>query len=437
VALAAETNGKLKAVIQEATAQTSVYEEYAEETLYPPQIAYSCANVRTRYRLVEMNVNSPCPMRAPGIATGVFALEGAMDELAVALGMDPVELRLKNYAERDEDENLPWSSKELRACYRVAAERFGWERRTSGPRSMRNDGELVGYGMATALFPSMRSPASASATIFADGTAVVRTAASDMGPGTYTSMTQVAADSLGLPLEKVRFELGDSEMPEAPVHGGSMTMASVGNGVRGACEQVRSKVLMLSREPVIVAGALPNVPYGELLQQNRLELITATDKAAPDENGRKFSSCAFGAVFVEVRVDPEFGNIRVPRIVGAYDAGRIVNPKIARSQCIGGMVGGFGMALLEEVYWDLRFGRVMNSNLAEYLVPVNADIQYLNALFVPSDDRNFNPLGVKGLAELALCGVAPAIANAVYHATGIRIRELPITPQKLLASQII
>ncbi len=433
VALGAEHDGKLNALIQESNAETSAYEEYSEETLYPAQIAYSCANVRTRYRFVDMNINTPCPMRAPGVSTGMLALEGAMDELAEALQMDPVELRLRNYAERDDDENLPWSSKELRACYRIGAERFGWGRRPAKPRSLQKDGQFIGYGIATALFPSMLSPACASATIFADGTAVVRTAASDMGPGTYTSMTQVAADTLGLPLDRICFELGDSEMPEAPVHGGSMTMASVGNGVRAACEAARAKVLALSPESVNLAGGLYEIPYGKFLQANGLQSVEASAKAKPGKEQQKFSSCAFGAVFVEVCVDPEFGSIRVPRIVGAYDVGKVVNPKVARSQCLGGIVGGLGMALLEKADWDHRFGRVMNSNLAEYLVPVNADIRDLEAIFVPNDDQAFNPLGVKGLAELALCGVAPAVANAVYNATGKRVRDLPITPEKLLS----
>lgn len=434
VALGAEHDGRLIALIQESTAETSVYEEYSEETLYPAQITYSCANVRTRYRFVDMHTNTPCPMRAPGISTGLLALESAMDELAVALEMDPIELRLKNYAERDEDEDVPWSSKELRACYLIGAERFGWKERSAKPCSLRKDGQLVGFGMATALFPSIRSPASASATIFSDGTAVVRTAASDMGPGTYTSMTQVAADTLGMPIERICFELGDSEMPEAPVHGGSMTMASVGSGVRAVCEAARAKVLALSPEPIYLAS-LTEIPYAEILQHSGRQSIEATANAIPGKEQQQFSTCAFGAVFVEVRVDADFGTIRVPRIIGAYDAGKIANPKIARSQCIGGMVGGLGMALLEKADWDPRFGRVMNCNLAEYLVPVNADIRELEAIFVPSEDTAFNPLGVKGLAELALCGVAPAIANAVYNATGKRIRDLPITPEKLLSLQ--
>jgi xanthine dehydrogenase YagR molybdenum-binding subunit len=328
-----------------------------------------------------------------------------------------------NHADRNEDDDRPWSSKELAACYRLAAERFGWSHRSPAPRSMRDGSQLVGHGMATAVYPAYRSSASASATIFADGTALVRSASSDMGPGTYTSMTQVAADALGLPIDKVRFELGDTTQPEAPVHGGSITMASVGSAVQAACETVRAKVL---------THASDGQPYAEILREHGLDRLEATAEAKPGEESERFSSYAFGAVFVEVRVDPDLGTVRVPRIVGAYDVGRVVNPKLARSQCLGGMVGGVGMALLEQAEWDTRVGRVMNANLAEYLVPVNADVQELEALFVPSDDRLFSPLGAKGLAEVAICGVAPAIANAVYHATGRRVRDLPITPEKLL-----
>ena len=379
------------------------------------------AHVLTRYRFVEMHTNTPTSMRAPGHVTGNFALECAMDELAVRLGMDPVELRVLNHADRNEADDLPWSSKQLQACYRMAAERFGWSRQSWQPRSLRDGTTLVGHGMATAIYPAHRAAASASATLFADGTALVRTAASDMGPGTYTAMTQVAADALELPLQAVRFELGDTEMPKAPVHGGSMTMASVGCAVHAACEAVRAKL------------AADGAAYAEALRRRGIDSIEASADAEPGDESERFSSYAFGAVFVEVRVDRDLGIIRVPRMIGAYDAGRVVNPKTARSQCVGGMVGGLGMALLERADWDARFGRVMNGNLAEYLVPVHPDVIEVEALFVAADDRRFNPLGVKGLAEIGICGVAPAIANAIHHATGQRIRELPITLEKLLA----
>jgi xanthine dehydrogenase YagR molybdenum-binding subunit len=418
IRMGAERDGKLTAIDQEAWGQTSTYEEYAEVTLDPPRALYSCPNVVTRYRLVEMNINSPCSMRAPGIATGVMALEMAMDEMAGQLDLDPIEFRLRNHADRDEDKDLPWSSKALRACYATGAERFGWSRRSSIPGHNRKGKWLVGHGMATAFYPSHRAPASAQAIMFANGSAVVRTAASDMGPGTYTAMTQLAADALGLPMERVHFELGDTDMPKAPVHGGSITLASVGNAVVSACQSLRKK--LGDGDPVV------------LMRARGIEKLEAEGQAAPGDETKTYSSSAFGAVFVEVMVDPAFGVVRVPRIIGAYDIGTVVNPKIARSQCIGGMVGGVGMALMEQAEWDAHLGRVMNANLAEYLVPVNADIQELDALFVPGEDKIFNPLGSKGVAEIALTGVAPAIANAVYNATGHRIRHLPMTPDRLL-----
>jgi xanthine dehydrogenase YagR molybdenum-binding subunit len=424
VALGAEADGRLTAVVHEAYAETSMYEEYAETTLEPAQTTYSCPNVRTLYRLVEMNENSPCPMRGPGISTGLQGLEMAMSELAETLDMDPVELRLRNYAETDEGSGKPWSSKELRACYETGAQRFGWEKRPRKPGQMRDGRTLVGWGMATAIYHGERAPSEAEAILYANGRLLIRTAASDMGPGTYTSMSQVAAETMGLPVEMVDFELGDTEMPTAPVHGGSITMASVGNAVKEACEALRQKLNALE------SGG-ENRPDA-ILRRHKLDRLQAHAKSTPGDEAKKFAVAAFGAVFAEVRVDPDFGTIRVPRIVGAYDAGRIINPMIARSQCIGGMVQGLGMALLEAGEWDDRLGRVMNANLAEYLVPVNADLTDLDVTFVPGDDRAFNPLGAKGLAEIALCGVAPAIAEAVWHATGKRVRNLPIRMEDLL-----
>jgi xanthine dehydrogenase YagR molybdenum-binding subunit len=434
VALGAEPDGRLTAVIHEAFGETSTYEEYAEVTMNPARVTYSCPNVRTRYRLVEINTNSPCPMRAPGTVTGNLALEMAMDELAVALGMDPVELRLKNYAERDEAKDLPWSSKELAACYHTAAERFGWSARNPKPRSMRTGRDLVGFGMATALYPAHRSKARASVTLFANGTALVRTSASDMGPGTYTSMTQVAAETLGLAPEQVRFEIGDTDYPYAPVHGGSITMASVGTAVQAACKAALDKLASEAGEDGLGEGGGDRAALiAQSLRRLGRDSLVAEAGAGPGDETKNYSSSAFGAVFAEVRVDPDFGTVRVPRMVGAYDVGRVVNPKTARSQCIGGMTQGLGMALLEQAEWDERFGRVMNSNLAEYLLPVCADVPELDVTFVPSEDLIFNPLGVKGLAEVTICGVGAAIANAVFHATGRRVRDLPILPEKLLS----
>jgi len=315
---------------------------------------------------------------------------------------------------------------------------------------MRQNGHLVGFGMATAAYPAHRSKASAEASLLPDGTALVRTAGSDMGPGTYTSMTQVAAEALGLPVERVRFELGDTDMPYAPVHGGSITMASIGTAVQAACRALLddlSAVLRAHpgagfaglqatdldwRDGGVARAGGAVVPFERLLADLHLDKLSALGHSAPGDESKTHSSSAFGAVFAEVHVDPDFGTVRVPRIVGAYDVGRVVNPKTARSQCIGGMVQGIGMALLEQAEWDERFGRPMNGNLAEYLVPVCADVRELDVTFVPGDDTIFNPLGVKGVAELGLSGVAAAIGNAVYHATGQRVRHFPILPERLL-----
>jgi xanthine dehydrogenase YagR molybdenum-binding subunit len=452
VAIGAREDGRLSAILHEVVAHTSVYEDYAETTVEPSSMLYACPNLRTGSRLAPMHISSPCPMRAPGVVTGVLALEMAMDELAYAAGIDPLELRVRNHADRDPQKDLPWSSKSLLECYRQGAERFGWRNREPDPRSMAEDGILVGYGMATAVYPTHRSKASASIVLRADGTACIYSAASDMGPGTYTSMSQVAADTLGLPLEKIEFRLGDTDLPTAPVHGGSITMASVGSAVQAAGVAVRDRVLALARgdresplfglntDAVTFQGGrvfrTDEPAQGEdvtaVLRRRGLEQVDAHAEAAPGSEQEKFSMHAFGAVFAEVRIDPGSCEIRVPRMVGAYASGRIVNPKTARSQCIGGMMMGLGMALMEAGEWDDRLGRVMNANLAEYLVPVHADAPALDVLLVEEHDPYVNPLGVKGIAELATVGAAPAILNAVYHATGVRVRSLPATPDRLL-----
>jgi xanthine dehydrogenase YagR molybdenum-binding subunit len=452
VALGATKDGKVTAIRHEATAQTSTFEEYTESTLNPTRFLYACPNVATRYYLAALNVNTPASMRAPGEATGTYALECALDELAYALKMDPLQLRLVNHADQDLEKHLPWSSKSLKECYQKAAEKFGWAQRKPEPRSMRDGRLLVGWGMATATWPTLRLPATVLVRVLADGSAQVRTAASDIGPGTYVVMTQIAADALGLPVERVKFELGDSKMPRAPVEGGSMTVASVGSAVHEAALAARHKLLALASaddgsplhkaEADGVAAAdgrlfLKKEPergatYADILKRHRQESVEVTQESKPGEEQKKFSMHAFGAQFVEVRVDPDFGTVRVARVVSAFAAGRIINPKTAHSQAIGGIVGGLGMALLEEAIRDRRNGRVVNANLEQYVVPVNADVPQLDAFFVDEVDRHVNPIGAKGLAELSLVGVAPAVANAVYHATGKRIRDLPITPDKLL-----
>ena len=422
VALGASRDGRLTAILHEGYQETSRYEEFSEALLNASRLLHSCPNVDTRHRLAPMNVHTPTYMRAPGEASGIFALESAMDELAVALNFYPVELRLRNEPEMDEFKKLPFSSRSTRECYRSAAERFGWNRRSPEPRSMRDGRWLIGWGMATATYPMNYAPATAMARLLPDGTAEVMSASSDMGPGTWTSMTQVAAEALGLPIERVKFTLGDTRLPRAPIHGGSMTMASVGSAVQAACRKVRE-------DAIARGGANDLVDAMRRIAQP----IEAMADVKPGDESRRFSMHAFGAVFVEVAVDPDLGETRVRRIVGAYGAGRIVNPKTSRSQCVGGMIGGIGMALMEHSVVDARNGRIPNANFAEYAVPVHADAPPLmDVIFVKEHDPHVNPLGVKGVGEIAMVGVAPAIASAIFHATGKRIRELPITPDKLL-----
>jgi xanthine dehydrogenase YagR molybdenum-binding subunit len=422
LALGAAQDGRLTAIQLDAWHETSTYEEYSEALVDASRFLYSCPNVSTRYRLASMNVHTPTWMRAPGEVSGNFALECAMDELAVELGIDPVDLRQRNEPALDEFRNLPFSSRSTPECYRLGAERFGWSERNPDPGSMRDGRSLIGWGMATANYPVSFLPSSAMARLNPDGTADVAAASSDIGPGTWTSMTQVAAETLGLPIERVRFALGDTALPRAPQQGGSFTMASVGSAIRQACQTARDDVLART-------GAIDIVEAMAQLD----EPLEVTIDSQPGDAATRFSMHAFGAVFVEVAVDPDLGETRVRRIVGAYGAGRIVNPKLARSQCIGGMIGGLGMALMEHAVVDPRNGRVPNATFAEYHIPVHADAPpEMDVMFVEEHDPHVNPLGVKGVGEIAQVGVPPAIANAIFHATGKRVRTLPITPDKLL-----
>jgi xanthine dehydrogenase YagR molybdenum-binding subunit len=410
VSIGATPDGKLTSLIHEGTGETSRYEQFVEALVSSTSYIISCPNVTTRYRLTPLDTGTPVYMRGPGEASGVFAIESALDELSYVLDLDPIELRRRNEPEIDEGENKPFSSRSLMKCYEVGAERFGWSQRTPKPRSMRDGRLLIGIGVASATYPAYQAPSSARVRLLANGTAEVEVAASDMGPGTYTSMTQVAAETLGLSIEKVRFSLGRSDFPEAPSHGGSWTMASVGTAIRDACIAVLKE-----------AESRPERP---------LE-ATASSQRAADIAGR-FSMHAFGAVFAKVAIDPDVGTIRVRQALGVYAAGRIVNPLLARSQCTGGMIGGIGMALMERTVLDPRDGRPINAHMADYLMPVNLDTPEIDVEFIDEVDPHVNPLGVKGLGEIALVGMAPAIANAVFHATGKRIRRLPILLEDML-----
>lgn len=450
--LGATQDGKLTAIRHHSISQNCTFDEFVERTTPFTREVYACPNVETSLRLVKLDAGTPTYMRAPGESTGSYALESAMDELSYSLGMDPLELRLRNYSENDPDTGRPWSSKSLRECYQQGADRFGWARRNPKPRSMMEGGRLVGWGMATASYPTHRSQASARARVFSDGTALVQSGSQELGTGTYTVMTQVAAEALGLPVEKVRFELGDTDMPETPISGGSQTAASVGSAVQAAALAARDKFISLAvgdtASPLygaaagdITAGSSGLVlksdasraeSYAAILARHNLPMMEALGDGKPGEEAKKYAMRAFGAQFAEVQVDPNLGQVRVTRWVGCFAAGRILNAKTGRSQFMGGIVYGIGMGLLEETLTDARIGRVMNADLAEYHVPVNADLPDIDVLFIDEHDPYVNPIGVKGIGEIGITGVAAALANAVYHATGKRVRDLPITLDKVV-----
>lgn len=450
IQLGAKADGALNAIAHDAVTSTSRYEDFHRNETTWSSLLYKSETASYQHKLAHLDLATSCDMRAPSAATGVYALEAAMDELAVALGMDPVELRLTCYSDRDQRTGLPFSSKNLRECYRQGAEAFGWDRRSGAPRSMRQGRELIGWGMATGVWEALQMPITVRIALTSNGHAEVSCATADIGTGTYTIMTQVAADVLGLPIEAISIKLGDSTLPQSPVEGGSWMAASVSNGIVTTGKAVRDDLLKLAQhisgspfkglsndEVMLVDGAITS-------RANRRDAIAIADvmRAASIDRIERKEQTTFAkdkahahnthsAIFAEVRVDEDIGVIRVARIVSAVAAGRILNPKTARSQIMGGMVWGIGMALHEETLIDHRLGRIMNANIAEYHVPVNADVHDIDVIFVDEQDDFVNPMGIKGLGEIGIVGVAAAIANAVYHATGVRVRDLPITLDKL------
>ncbi|MGW6520528.1 xanthine dehydrogenase family protein molybdopterin-binding subunit [Streptomyces sp. NPDC054962] len=450
--LGSDRRGRLSAATHRIDSETSSYETFTEGVMAPGQMLYSMPNVSQAYRTVPLDVNTPIWMRGPGFASASFVIESAMDELAHKLGVDPIELRRRNEPSEDEAKNLPWSTRRLRECYTVGAREFGWDRRNPKPRSTRDGDWLIGLGMAAGVYDPGRYPAQAQARLHADGTAVVDAATTDMGPGTYTSQTQVAADALGLTMRAVTFRLGDSLYPQTGPHGGSSTMASVGSAVLDACNQVRRQAIKLAVEDgesplygvpaddVVVRGGRLHVQgnpargetYKSLLARHDRSHLEARGNYAGPPTPERDSYAAYNATFAEVAVDATLGLVRVRRMLGVYDAGRIISPKLAESQAFGGIVGGIGTALLEHTVTDHRDGRIVNANLADYLVPVNADVPEVRAIYLDGEDNSGNALGVKGIGEVVQVGVAAAIGNAVFNATGRRIRQLPITAEALL-----
>ncbi len=453
ISAGAAQDGKLTALTNDTVSQTSTMDEFTETTTIPTRMLYSTPNNATVQRLVRSDIGTPSYTRAPGEAPGTFALEIAMDELAYKLGMDPLELRLKNYAERDENENRPWSGKSLRECYRQGAERFGWAKRPPQPRSMREKNTLIGWGMATSVYPAKRSPASALARMNPDGSVLVEAGTQELGGGTYTTMTQVAADAIGVPVSSVTFRLGDTRYPETPVSGGSQTTASTGSAVHLAAKALREKLFTAAQQ-------LPNSPLAgiatdemaiengtvvrrgqatsggiriqDLVMRSGQPYIEGRATAKPGPEAKEYSGFSFGAQFAEVRVDADLGQVFVSRMTGVFGAGKIMNAKTARSQFMGGMIWGISLALYEDTVYDPQLVRVVNNNLSEYHVPTNADVGVIDVAWIEEEDDNVCPIGAKGIGEIGITGSAAAVANAIFHATGKRIREAPITPDKLL-----
>ncbi|MDO1581541.1 xanthine dehydrogenase family protein molybdopterin-binding subunit [Rhizobium oryzicola] len=456
VSMAADDEGHLTAIMHHAVQATSLYEDYQEVVVNWSGLAYRCDNVKLTYELTELNVSTPGDMRAPGAATGVFALESVIDELSYEVGIDPLDMRIRNFVHIDQNMDKQLTSKALHACYREGAERFGWASRSPAPRSMRDGRDLVGWGMATGVWEASLMQSTAKVKLERNGHVTVSAAASDIGTGTYTILAQVGADSFGIGAEQVTVAIGDSSLPKSPVEGGSWTAASSGSAVQVAATTVRQTLLKHARDLpnsplkdasveqtairdgrlVLAVNDQAGVAIADIMDAAGVDFIEELGEVGPDQAQMKtFISYTHSAAFVEVKVDEELGVIRVTRVVSAIAAGRILNPKTARSQILGGVVMGIGMALHEEGMFDHRTGRIMNHNLAEYHVPAHADIHDIEVIFVEEHDDKASPLGVKGLGEIGIVGVAAAVANAIYHATGTRFRHLPITIDKLYYAQ--
>ncbi|MGD9427409.1 xanthine dehydrogenase family protein molybdopterin-binding subunit [Pantoea sp. NSTU24] len=466
--LGASRDGKIQAIIQRSFSETSLIDVFAENCNKVTARMYAVENVSAQHEVRPVNTVTPGWMRAPGENPSAFGLEVAMDEMAYALDIDPLELRLRNWADKDYQLDLPWSSRRLKEAYQKGAEAFGWDQRIMAPRSMREGRELIGWGMASGTYPVNKLPAEAKIILTAEGRFTVQCAGADIGTGTYTILAQTAADILNVASTAIHVELGDSELPRAGVAGGSQLAGNVTAAVDDTARRMRDQLLKLASElpqsplngtPVSALtlkgdgvqgqGSDARLTFAQLAAMAPAESLTVKGGTFPEEMSQeerdkivrnlndmsrpeKFSAHSWSAHFVEVRVDEDFGTIRVKRMVAALDSGRLYNPKLARSQWIGGMIMGVGQALMEEGIVDPRNGRVINNNLADYLVPVNGDIPEIITINVGEPDFEATTLGGKPVGELGIVGVAAAISNAVFHATGKRVRDLPITLDKLI-----
>jgi xanthine dehydrogenase YagR molybdenum-binding subunit len=457
LSIGADQDGKLTALDHRTKTTTSTFDDFFEPASDISHSLYASPAIRTSHEGVRVDTGTPLFMRAPGEATGSIALESAIDEMAQACGMDPLAFRLKNYAEVEPISGKPFSSKALRECYAQGAERFGWGRRPLAPRQMRDqDGLLIGWGLGTATFPALMFEAQARAVLRQDGSGVMEIGAHDMGQGASTALAQIAADGLGLDIDQVEFRSGTSDLPDGGIAGGSAHTATAGMAIHNAGADVVARLADLAtndnRSPLFGAGnagatardgrlfrrddETRSESYSDILRRAGLAQIEGQGKSASDAAAQStYAMHAHGAVFAEVKVDPDLGQMRVTRVVGAFAAGRIINPRMVRSQLCGGMTWGVSFALHEHAITDPRSGRVMNPNLAEYHIPVNADVPSVEAILVKEHDPHVNALGIKGVGEIGITGTAGAVANAVWNATGVRVRKFPITLDRLIEPQ--
>ena len=452
----ADSDGRLTALDHRTKTTSSTFDDFFEPASDASHTLYASRAISTSHEAVRIDTGTPLFMRAPGEATGSIALESAIDEMAEACGIDPLAFRLANYAEVEPISGKPFSSKALRDCYAQGAERFGWQRRPLAPRQMRDrDGLLVGWGIGTATFPALMFQGRAKAVLRQDGSGIMEIGAHDMGQGAWTALAQIAADSLGLDIDQVEFRSGTSDLPDAGIAGGSAHTATAGMAIHNAGADVIARLAELAtrdnRSPLFGAGNAGVITrggrlyrrddesrsesYADILRRAGLPRIEGSGAGATDQAAQSnYAMHAHGAVFAEVKVDPDLGQMRVTRIVGAFAAGRIINPRMVRSQLCGGMIWGVSFALHEGAVMDSRSGRPMNPNLAEYHIPVNADLPAVEALLVEEHDPHVNALGIKGVGEIGITGTAGAVANAVWHATGVRVRKFPITLGRLITN---
>ncbi len=448
--IGANRDGKLVGISHFSVGQTSSYEEFTESVLQQSRMMYNAPNVSTRYRILPMDVSTPIWMRGPGEATGAFALESAIDEIAYALDIDPLEMRIINHTDQDPERNMPWSSKYLKECFSLGAEAIGWSKRPKKAGTLIKGPWKVGYGMAVGTFGANRRNAKVRAKLFANGSLLLQSAVTDIGPGTGTAMVEIATANTGIEADQITFQLGNSNFPMAGNQGGSSTVNSVGSAVLAVCDSLKQKLLDLAganidgfkgatlEQVTFKNGGLQSkqtnakVSIPDLMKKAGAGDIDLIEEAKPGAEANKYSKYSYSVHFAEVHVHSLTGRVKVTNVVTCADAGTIINMKTAGNQMIGGVTGGIGMALTEDAIMDDRFGRYMTKDLADYHVPVHADVPNIQIKFVNKPDFIVDPMGTKGIGEIAIIGVAPAIANAVFNATGKRIRTLPITPDKLI-----